>query len=134
MDAVIILAAVLELCLEPALSRSSDGGSGVRLLKTLQLLRLMRLFRLGRIFGSWRPLRVILQAISKAWMNVAAAGIFIGIQWLTFAILTTSVIRKQAEAGEGEERVKEVMLKYFSSVPRSFLTALEATVGGVEWG
>lgn len=77
---------------------------------------------------------MILRALSKASANVMAVGIFIGMQWLSFAILTTSLIRKKASEQDDSWQLKEPMLKHFSSVPRSFLTALEATVGGVDWG
>merc|ERR1712151_44448 len=98
-----------------------------------QLLRLMRLFRLGRVFGVWRPLRVILRAISKAWQNVIAVCVFIGLQWVTFAIMTTVLLGHHTQF-EDNEQLRVSMQRYFGTVPRSFLTALEATVGGVDWG
>eukprot|EP00929_Paragymnodinium_shiwhaense_P032635 TRINITY_DN18060_c0_g1_i1.p1 TRINITY_DN18060_c0_g1~~TRINITY_DN18060_c0_g1_i1.p1 ORF type:complete len:829 (+),score=218.41 TRINITY_DN18060_c0_g1_i1:131-2617(+) len=134
LDAWIVLASLIQV----AMSVTSENSAAGELLQACQLLRMLRLLRLAKAFVFWRPLIVILQAVSKVWLNVLASVLFIGIQWLTFSIVITAVlgrkVKKLAERGELEEDVAEAITKFFGTVPRSFLTTLEITVGGVDWG
>jgi len=136
-DAFILACVALQLMLTQLIHLANGepekNNNYMRLLRSFQLLRLMRLFRLSKVFSGWRPLRVILRAVSKAWENVLAAIVFIGIQWLAFAVLSSSFFG-YVKHTEEDEQVAYILKRYFGTVARSFITALEATLGGVEWG
>jgi len=125
LDMLIFLMAVVEVF---AHASAEPSWRGLNALGAVQSIRLVRITKLVK--KKLTPVRVMLTALSSGLSYVSSAGVFVGIIWFTAAICFTALL---GHSHSEDEEVQQA-LNHFTSMGRSFLTALEVTVGGLCWG
>merc|ERR1719265_1612584 len=99
----------------------------------LRLLRLVRLVRILKVFRWVHHLRVIVLSIFRSFPIFLWSFVAMFLMTFMFACWFAEVVRinrKKNPDGEYDEELSQA----FGSMPRTVLSLMEATTGGIDWG
>eukprot|EP00930_Biecheleria_cincta_P034681 TRINITY_DN23937_c0_g1_i1.p1 TRINITY_DN23937_c0_g1~~TRINITY_DN23937_c0_g1_i1.p1 ORF type:complete len:754 (-),score=80.73 TRINITY_DN23937_c0_g1_i1:44-2305(-) len=108
---------------------SSNVSDNMSTLRALRIMRALRLFRLAKLIHYFRELRILILSISNTLRSVVWAMVLLCIIIYTFAIVFQQTVNEELQLNTASPDMKA----FFSDVPQTMITLLEAVSGGVSW-
>jgi len=124
-DVIVVTLSLAEVLLEVVLGRSVS--SNIPVLRLIRVCRIVRILRFGRVMQTFKPLRILVAAISHTLKSAIWSLSLLLVIMYTFAIVFT-----QAKVDyDGQSSI--ALEDYFGTLPRAVFTLFKSLSGGVDW-
>jgi hypothetical protein len=125
-DAALVLVSIVEEVLLHAVSLDS--------LSMLRVFRLTKIFRVIRVMRFFRDLRLMMSSILSSLIALCWALALLGLIMLMFSIVFMQSCITHLRFSGADAAVRRGIEEWFSTLPISMCTLLQAITNGIDWG
>jgi len=137
LDTVIVVISWVEFMLQTFFLddgyASSRNSSQFRVLRIVRITRLIKVIRVTRIIRFIRALRMMVHQLISTVRSLLWAVALLTLIIYVFSIMFSQAYLMNLDNNPSGEGLPEMLVQYWSTIPRSMLTLFQAVTGGVSW-